>query len=123
MCYLFLGNYVATLEGKQTFQKSDMLTVRIYTNWETNFIMNDPKKPTKYEKRHIRARIAGVVTPSSAKTEEDYLDMIEIPILFTSPTLLTCCQVRIVYFVQELYFLAVQIIKFINLCFLIILNL
>ena len=85
---LALGNYVATIEGKQTFQKSDVLIVRIYTNWEP-----DSTDYTISNKRYVRPRIAGMVTPSNTLGDADYLDMIEIPINFMSPTTITCCQV------------------------------
>lgn len=93
MFLLHIGNYVATLEGKQTFQKSDVLIVRVYTNWELDDI-NEEKMFTKHVKRFVRPRIAGVVSPSYANSDDDYLDMIEIPISFMSPTFITCCQVR-----------------------------
>lgn len=87
--FMFAGNYVATVEGKQEFQKSDRLIVRIYTNWELDFTGGESKKSN----RLVRARIAGVVTPSSTIADEDFLDMIEIPISFTSPIILSVCQV------------------------------
>ncbi|XP_065220353.1 uncharacterized protein LOC135845608 [Planococcus citri] len=86
------GNYIATLEGKQTNQKSDVLIARVYINWETDFVVNECKKCTKYVKRFMRARIAGVVTPSCTKDDEDYLDMIEIPVSYSTATCITCCQ-------------------------------
>ncbi len=89
----FTGNYVATLEGRQTFQKSDKLMVRIYTNWETESVINEFVKSSKFGKRLLRPRIAGVVSPSSGDLSPDYLEMIEIPISFTSPAFLTVCQV------------------------------
>lgn len=101
-----IGNYVATLEGKQTSQKSDVLIARVYTNWEADFIINECKKSTKFVKRFMRARIAGVVTPSSTKADEDYLDMIEIPVSYSSATLITCCQVHIcIHFLEKKRFL------------------
>lgn len=91
--FILSGNYVATLEGKQTFQKSDVLIARVYTNWDADFVVNECKKSTKFVKRFMRARIAGVVTPSSTKSDEDYLDMIEIPVSYSTATIITCCQV------------------------------
>ena len=101
--FIPLGNYIATLEGKQTNQKSDVLIARVYINWETDFVVNECKKCTKYVKRFMRARIAGVVTPSCTKDDEDYLDMIEIPVSYSTATCITCCQVFLFLLSLELF--------------------
>lgn len=90
----YTGNYVVTLEGKQaSSHKSEILVTRVYTNWEADFVVNEYRKSNKYPKRFMRARISGVVTPSSVQADEDYLDMIEIPVSYSTGTQITCCQV------------------------------
>ncbi|BES92022.1 Hermansky-Pudlak syndrome 3 [Nesidiocoris tenuis] len=82
--YCLTGNYVATLEKKQTRQGKEVTYARVYTNW-------DKRTETDLDQA-MRARIAGRVTPSSSQTGVDVLEMIELPVRFPTVTALTCCQ-------------------------------
>ncbi|KAF6212748.1 hypothetical protein GE061_010456 [Apolygus lucorum] len=78
------GNYVATMEKKQTRQGKEVTYARVYTNWD--------KRPESDSEQAMRARIAGRVTPSSSQTGADILEMIELPVRFPNVTTMACCQ-------------------------------
>jgi hypothetical protein len=80
---LSTGNYVATLEVKQSRQGKQCSYARIYANWDVRSVVQQP----------MRARIAGRVTPSSAQSVLPSLEMIELP-LKRAPSIIACCQVR-----------------------------
>ncbi|KAK7788466.1 hypothetical protein R5R35_014523 [Gryllus longicercus] len=79
------GNYVATLESKQTRQGKESVYARIYANWDASPHYDLSTQP-------MRARIAGRVTPSSAQSGTSGLEMIELP-LKRLPNALACCQI------------------------------
>lgn len=75
------GNYVATLEVKQSRQGKECGYVRVYANWDVPSMVQQP----------MRARIAGRVTPSSTQSGPASLEMIELPLKMT-PNVIACCQ-------------------------------
>ncbi|XP_063220161.1 BLOC-2 complex member HPS3 [Bacillus rossius redtenbacheri] len=85
MLHCRTGNYVATLEKKQSRQGRESMYARIYANWD---VISDCNKPGM---QPMRARIAGRVTPSSMQSSVAGLEMIELPVKM-SPSVITCCQ-------------------------------
>jgi hypothetical protein len=74
-----LGKYILCLERRETSANSSTTSVRAYFNWEKN-----------HHSKPMKARIAGLVSPTGAEPEEDSLMMVEIPL--TSPaTAVTSC--------------------------------
>jgi hypothetical protein len=74
---------VATLEAKQSREGKECSYIRVYANWDTPSVVQQP----------MRARIAGRVTPSSTQSGPASLEMIELP-LKMAPSVVACCQVR-----------------------------
>jgi len=83
LSYCTSGNYIATLETKQKRSGDDVLYLRVYCNWEQCSQGTPP----------LRARIAGRVTPTGSQIGDNALDMIEIPVKFTTINSFACCQV------------------------------
>lgn len=83
LSYCTSGNYIVTLETKQKRSCDDFLYVRVYCNWEQCSQGTPP----------LRVRIAGRVTPTGSQIGDNALDMIEIPIKFTTVNAFACCQV------------------------------
>lgn len=83
LSYCIAGNYIATLETKQKRSGEDSLYLRVYCNWEQCSQGTPP----------LRARIAGRVTPTGSQIGDNALDMIEIPVKFTTINSFACCQV------------------------------
>lgn len=84
--FISIGNYVATLETKISRQGRETVYTRVYANWDRRNGFSNDQQP-------MRARIAGRVTPSSSQTGGDALEMIELPVRFSSTTTIACCQV------------------------------
>ncbi|VVC40499.1 Hypothetical protein CINCED_3A003779 [Cinara cedri] len=82
LSYCTSGNYIVTLETKQKRSGDDLLYVRVYCNWEQCSQGTPP----------LRARIAGRVTPTGSQIGDNALDMIEIPVKFTTVNSFACCQ-------------------------------
>uniref|UniRef100_A0A1B6LA84 BLOC-2 complex member HPS3 N-terminal domain-containing protein n=1 Tax=Graphocephala atropunctata TaxID=36148 RepID=A0A1B6LA84_9HEMI len=85
VCYMLhcvTGNYVVTLETKLSRQGRETVYTRVYANWDH---CGGDQQP-------MRARIAGRVTPSSSQTGGDTLEMIELPVKFSTTSTIACCQ-------------------------------
>lgn len=82
------GNYVATLETKLSRQGRETVYTRVYANWDRAGAESSEPLP-------MRARIAGRVTPSSSQTGGDALEMIELPVKFSTTSTIACCQVSL----------------------------
>ncbi|CAH0391907.1 unnamed protein product [Bemisia tabaci] len=83
-----IGNYVATLERKKARYGSEGAYVRVYANWDCI----GEKERADGNGQPIMARIAGKVTPTSSQIKRGSLEMIELPIKYSSINLLACCQ-------------------------------
>ncbi|KAF5284703.1 hypothetical protein FQR65_LT13439 [Abscondita terminalis] len=95
------GNYVATLEGKNSRQNKVMNYVRVYVNWDGIATMQQSKMTNSGASldssecgmvQPMRARIAGRVTPTTNQSELSNLEMIEIPVR-QRPNSIACCQI------------------------------
>lgn len=89
MYFDLAGNYVATLERKKARYGSEGAYVRVYANWDCI----GEKERADGNGQPIMARIAGKVTPTSSQIKRGSLEMIELPIKYSSINLLACCQV------------------------------
>lgn len=73
------GKYILCLEKREATANCSTSSVRAYFHWEKN-----------HGTKPMRARIAGLVSPTGTEPEEDSLMMVEIPL--TSPaTAITSC--------------------------------
>lgn len=101
--FLFLGDYVGTLESKFNHQNREQNFVRIYINWNSIATLQQSKMTSSGVSlgssecgmvQPMRARIAGRVTPTSNQSDLGSLEMIEIPVK-RNPHFISCCPVSI----------------------------
>lgn len=93
LSYCNAGNYIVTLEMKRKRSGDDLLFLRVYCNWEQCSQGTPP----------LRARIAGRVTPTGSQIGDNALDIIEIPVKFTTINSFACCQVMQNKFIRYMY--------------------
>lgn len=83
LSYCISGNYIVTLETKHKRSGEEVVYLRVYCNWEQCCQGTPP----------LRARIAGRVTPTGSQIGDNALDIIEIPVKFSTINSFACCQV------------------------------